>query len=192
MKKSVLTALAVSVAVGGIGLSTAASANPRGGNMPAFEDFDTNGDGIITQEEVGAKEAVKFAEFDTNGDGFLDADELKDRMLTRGERRRGGGNRGGQGQQGHGNPERTQTQQQERAQTQQRERTQSQQRERMDLAVTHMLQRADADGDGSLSIEESRPPQAGKMFERFDADGNGEVTQEEWDAAIAQRGQRNN
>ena len=180
MKKSVFTALAVSIAVGGLGLTTMASANSRGGKMPSFETFDTNGDGVITQAEIEANGAAKFAESDTNGDGFLDADELKAQMMTRGEGRRGGdrghGQGGAKGSKGQGNPE----------------LMQAQQGERMDLAVTHMLQRADADGDGKLSMEESRPPQAGKLFERFDADGNGEVTKEEWDAAIAQRGQRNN
>ena len=180
MKKSVLTALAVSIAVGGLGLTTMASAKPRGDKMPSFEMFDTNGDGVITQAEIEASGAAKFAESDTNGDGFLDADELKAKMMERGEGRRGGDRRQGQGgkgpKDGQGNPE----------------LMQAQQGERMDLAVTHMLQRADADGDGKLSMDESRPPQAGQMFERFDADGNGEVTQAEWDAAVAQRGNPNN
>ena len=181
MKKSVLTALAVSIAVGGLGLSTMASASPRGGNMPSFADFDTDGDGIITQAEIDVVGTAKFAESDTNGDGFLDADELKAKMLAQRDGRRGGnrghGQDGAKGQKGdQGNPE----------------LMQAQQGERMDLAVKHMLQRADADGDGKLSMEEARPPKAGQMFERIDADGNGEVTQEEWDAAIAKRGNRNN
>lgn len=187
MKKSVLTALAVSIAVGGLGLSTMASANPRGGQMPSFETFDTDGDGVITQAEIEAKGAAKFAESDTNGDGFLDADELKAKIMERGEGRRGGnrsergdhgrGHDGNKGpRDGQGNPE----------------LMEAQKSERLDLAAEHMLERADADGDGKLSLEESRPPKAGQMFERVDADGDGEVTQEEWDAAISKRGNRNN
>jgi len=181
MKKSVLSVLAVSVAVGGLGLSTMASAKPRGGNMPTFAAFDTNGDGVITQAEVDAIGTAKFAETDTNGDGFLDADEMKAQMLERGEGRRGGsrghGQDGAKGpKDGQGNPE----------------LMQAQQSERMDLAIKHKLQRADADGDGKLSMEETRSPKAGQMFERIDTDGNGQVTQEEWDVAIAKRGTRNN
>ncbi len=179
MKKSVLTALAVSVAVGGLGLATMASANPRGGKMPSFETFDTNADNVITQAEIEANGAARFAQSDANGDGYLDAYELKAKMMEQRDGRRGGGERGhGQdgGKAGQGNPE----------------LMRAQQGERMDLAVKHLLQRADADGDGKLSMEESRPPQAGRLFERIDADGNGEVTQAEWDAAVAQRGNRNN
>lgn len=183
MKKGILTAMAVSIAVGGLGLSTIASANPRGGKMPGFERFDTNGDGVITQAEVEAIGAAKFAKSDTNGDGFLDAEELKARIMARGERRRGGDRgrgsdcaKGPKGDRGLGNPE----------------LKQAQRAERIDLAVTHMLQRADADGDGMLSMDESRPPQAERMFDRVDADGNGEVTLEEWDAAKSRRGRRHN
>ena len=181
MKKSILTALAVSIAVGGLGLTTAASANQRGDKMPSFETFDTNADGVITQAEIEANAGAKFAESDTNGDGFLDADELKAKMMERGEGRRGGdrghGRDGDKGpKDGQGNPE----------------LMQAQKSERMDLAITHMMQRADTDGDGKLSMEEARPPKAGKMFEHFDADENGEVTQEEWDAAVQQRGKRHN
>ncbi len=182
MKKSVLTALAVSIAVGGLGLSTMASAKSRGGNMPSFADFDTDGNGIITQAEIDAIGAAKFAESDTNGDGFLDTDELSAKMTDRGENRRGGGRghggngqkgqHGGEGQQGNGDPE----------------LMEAQRAERMELATTHMLQRADTDGDGKLSMDEVRPPKAGQMFERLDADDNGEVSQAEWDAAMSQRG----
>jgi Ca2+-binding EF-hand superfamily protein len=180
MKKSILTALAVSIAVGGLGLSTTASAKPRGGDMPGFETFDTNADGVITQAEIEAIGAAKFAESDTNNDGFLDAGELKAKLMERSEGRRGGDRghgRDGKGpKDGQGNPE----------------LMQAQKSERMDLAITHMIQRADTDGDGKLSMEEARPPKAGKMFERFDADENGEVTQAEWDAAIQRRGKHNN
>ncbi|OUS07113.1 hypothetical protein A9Q96_07335 [Rhodobacterales bacterium 52_120_T64] len=186
MKKIVLTAVAVSIAAGSLGFSTTASANQRGDrqrghNMPSFADFDTNSDGIISQAEIDLIHTAKFAESDTNGDGFLDADELKAQMMDRDEGRRGGdrghrqdGAKGSNEEQG--NPE----------------LMQAQHEERMDLAAKHMLERADADGDGVLSIEEARPPKAAQMFDRVDADGNGEITQEEWDAAVAKRGNRHN
>ena len=178
MKKSVLTVLAVSIAVSGLGFSTMASAKSRGGNMPSFEEFDTNGDGIITQAEIDLIGVAKFAENDTNGDGYLDADELAARKMDRNENRRGGERgHGSKGQNDQGNPELMEAQQQER----------------VALAITHMIQRADTDGDGMLSMDEARPPKSGQMFERVDADNNGEVTKAEWDDAMSQRGnQRGN
>ena len=181
MKKSVLTALAVSIAVGGFGLTTMASAKPRGNKMPEFATFDTNGDGVITQAEVDAKGVAKFAEADTSGDEYLDADELKAQMMARGEGRRSGGR--GNDQDGSKAPKDGQGN---------AELREAQKAERMELAIKQLLERADADGDGKLSMEESHSPKAGKMFEHFDANDNGEVTKEEWDAAIAQRGNRNN
>jgi Ca2+-binding EF-hand superfamily protein len=86
MKKITLTALAISIAVGGMGFLTAVMAKPgsmRGGQMPSFEMLDTNGDGVITQTEINAIGAGRFAESDANGDGYLDADELKAQMGER-------------------------------------------------------------------------------------------------------------
>ncbi len=260
MKKSALTALAVSIAVGGLGLTTVASAQPRGDKMPSFEMFDTNGDGVITLAEIEAIGAEKFAKSDTNGDGFLDADELNGQMMmTRGEGRRGMGL--GHGQEGakwqkggRGDTELMQAQRGERmdlaikhmleradtdgdgkldadelkaqmmargegrrgmgrghgqeganwqkgghgnagmmqAQHGNAGMMQAQHGKRMGMAIENMLERADADGDGKLSMEEAHPAKAGQMFERFDTDGNGEISQEEWDAAVGKHGNLKN
>lgn len=55
-----------------------------------------------------------------------------------------------------------------------------------------MIERADENGDGKLGFDEVNSPRMSKMFEHIDADGNGEITQEEWEAAKAKRGNRNN
>lgn len=51
---------------------------PRGprGPMFNFEEIDANGDGQITQDEITAHAAARFAAADTDGDGALSADEL--------------------------------------------------------------------------------------------------------------------
>ncbi len=73
MTKTLTVTLALALA--GMGI-TGAVAAPQRANMPTFENLDTNGDGVITQTELDAKQAAKFAENDLNGDGFLDAAEL--------------------------------------------------------------------------------------------------------------------
>ena len=55
------------------------------------EQFDTNGDGDITQEEIDAARAAQLVEFDADGDGSLSLDEyealwldaMRDRMVDR-------------------------------------------------------------------------------------------------------------
>ena len=189
MKKVTLTALTITVALGGLGVSSAVMASQRGQNMPSFENFDTNGDGVITQAEVEAHGAAKFAESDANGDGYLDAEELQAQLEARRSERRGPmgdkgpmGNKGPMG--GH-----TDADQDNSGFV---EMMQRQFNERMEYAAAQMLQRMDTDGDGKVSAEEAQAPAAGRMFERVDADGNGEVTQEEWDALKNRRGRHNN
>ncbi len=176
MKKYTLTALAVSVAIGGMGLSTAATAMQRERQIPSFTELDTSGDGVLTQAEIATIGAARFAESDTNGDGFLDAEELKAQITARMQSRTGERDGVKGPREGKGSPELLQTQMSER----------------IALAVKHMLQRADTDGDGQLSLEEARPPKAGDMFARVDADGNGEISLEEWEAAKVKHDRRNN
>jgi Ca2+-binding EF-hand superfamily protein len=47
-----------------------------GGPGMMFEQFDTNGDGSVTLEEVTAFQDARFAKADTNGDGKLDQAEM--------------------------------------------------------------------------------------------------------------------
>lgn len=44
-------------------------------SMPAFEDVDQNGDGVISQEEAQTVEGLDFAAADTNQDGQLSREE---------------------------------------------------------------------------------------------------------------------
>jgi RND family efflux transporter MFP subunit len=66
-----------------------ASRGPGGGGM--LQNFDRNGDGRLSQDEVPPQMASRFATGDKNGDGFLDADEIS--ALPR--RGPGGGRPGG-------------------------------------------------------------------------------------------------
>lgn len=52
-----------------------------------FRQLDTNGDRAIQSSEIQAARAALFDRLDTNGDGFLDAEELRAAAQLVGERR---------------------------------------------------------------------------------------------------------
>ena len=47
-----------------------------------FDRLDTNKDGIITQAEMEARGAERFAKIDANGDGMISAEEFSARAKT--------------------------------------------------------------------------------------------------------------
>ena len=80
------------------------------GMMSSFSDFDTDGDGKITQTEFettqqarqaqqaesgrlmrNAANAPTFGDIDTDGNGVIDATEFKNHQMTRMQQRPGGG-----------------------------------------------------------------------------------------------------
>lgn len=83
-----ITLIALIAAVGVT--STAAVAIARGGPDQArlFEAFDTNQDGSITQEEIAAVAATRFANADTDSNGVLTAEEMLAAMDREGTERR--------------------------------------------------------------------------------------------------------
>lgn len=67
--------------------------------------------------------------------------------------------------------------------------------ERMTKRISKHIERADTNGDGSLSLEEATASQGDrteKMFERFDTDADGTITQAELEAGkgMFKRGKR--
>ena len=48
----------------------------NGGQPPQFSDFDTNGDGVLTSDEVRGPMKRDFDQMDSNGDGQVTESEL--------------------------------------------------------------------------------------------------------------------
>ena len=68
----------------------AANAKEQGGKMRGpqepritFEELDLDGDGFVTEDDLAAHAAARFAASDSNGDGVLSADELEAATLKR-------------------------------------------------------------------------------------------------------------
>ena len=72
MTRTLITSTAIILAAS---MSIAAAAE-RGGAKFDFETIDADGNGEITQAEISAFEAAKFAEADTNRDGLLSKEEI--------------------------------------------------------------------------------------------------------------------
>ena len=67
MSKRLMTTLAALGLFSGVALAA----------PPAFQDIDTNNDGVITQEEASKVEGLDMASADTNGDGQLSQQEYE-------------------------------------------------------------------------------------------------------------------
>lgn len=165
MKKSELikiTALSGLIAIGGV----AASAKTDGEDHrkgPMFETIDANGDGAVTQEEMSAHDAARFAMADADGDGFLTANEmLKVRGGKRAEKMLKKFDKDGNGELDESELE-------------------AAAEHRGGKRAAKMMEHLDANGDGKLALSEMtarRDP--AKMFERLDEDKNGSLSAEEF------------
>ena len=82
MKRNTALFGAIILAVAGTSFPAVAQDRGQGPRGPLFqfEEIDANSDGKITQEEIDAHAAARFAAADTNGDGSLSADELLARL----------------------------------------------------------------------------------------------------------------
>lgn len=117
-----------------------------------FASMDANSDGSVSKEEAGdGRLAEKFDEIDADKSGTITQEEL--RAHKKDHHKRGEhGERGEHRGKHHGTPE-------ERA--------------------TKMLEKYDANGNGSLSAEEVADGRLAKKFTDIDADGDGSATREE-------------
>ena len=120
-------------------------------------------------DRAGMRGGADFSELDTNGDGVLTSADL----AAAAEERFAGLDADGDGQI---------TQSELAAAADQREQ------DRRERRLSAMLERFDADSNGTLSLEElSAGDRAGRMLERADADGDGQITQAEFES-IEKRG----
>jgi Ca2+-binding EF-hand superfamily protein len=133
--------------------------SPRG--LPAFlRMLDTDHDGRLSREEL-SKAVELFDRFDRNHDGFLDQKELMEMPSVA------------------SSDEPTITPSQGFGRLRRRQAAQA------DRNVTQLLQRADADGDGKLSMEEA-PPFLKKQFAKIDTNGDGFLDKSELEAWFRQ------
>jgi len=140
-----------------------------------FKAFDKNGDGVLTQDEVPEKLAMRIAAADANGDGKITKEELEQ---ARAAHEGAGG----------GKPidkifERLDVNKDGKLT-----------KEELPERLADKLMKADADGDGAVTkeeLEQARQKMAGqfvdKLFERFDANRDGKLTKEELPERIADR-----
>ena len=83
-KSVIIAALSLSI----VGVAAAqAGGKHRGGLYKHFDTIDANADGFVTQDEMSAHHAKRFAAKDTNGDGALSKDEMRAAMMGKMEQR---------------------------------------------------------------------------------------------------------
>ncbi|SEW10822.1 EF-hand domain pair [Aliiroseovarius sediminilitoris] len=137
---------------------------PRGGFMQMeFADLDIDANGQITVDDLQASAQARFSAADADGNGELTAEELQtQRNAKMAERQAKAGD--------------------------QQKRSDPMAEKRMGWMIEEMIAKRDANGNGTLSLDEMSPDQArlDRMIDRFDTDDDNALSQAEFDAAQKQ------
>jgi Ca2+-binding EF-hand superfamily protein len=128
---------------------TPVSASAKGGERVTFEQLDADSDGALTPAELAAHAATRFEAADANGDGFLTSEELT--AMAKADANK-----------------------------------------RAEKRIEKMIKHRDADGDGKLNVAEMTPSEdrQTRRFERADKDGNGSLSAEEFEEGMSKRGHK--
>ncbi|WP_417461073.1 EF-hand domain-containing protein [Kordiimonas sp.] len=151
----------ISVALAALITSQAQAAGDRG---ERFKEADTDGNGVVTYDEMMGKVKTKFSEFDKNGDGYLELAELPKEMPIpeRMEKRM----------------KRHQERMEERAEKAGRDFDADDMGGKWKPTRIKFIAKHDRDGDEKVSVDEFATRMV-HHFKRMDVNGNGEVTQDE-------------
>lgn len=140
MKTQILIATLLSLtAATAASLAVAKPGAGREGQHPTFEQLDADSDGQLSTAEIEAAGEMRFRTMDADGDGALTVEELIAHQQVRAEQR-----------------------------------------------ISRMMERFDANGDGQLSFEElPKRPGLQRLLQKADTDGNGSISKAEFDTAQA-------
>ncbi|MDA5094113.1 hypothetical protein O2N63_08420 [Aliiroseovarius sp. KMU-50] len=130
-----------------------------------FADLDVDKSGLITSEDLQAKAQARFDGADANGDGELGLDEIKAHVNAIAKERMEQRHASKDGR-GHGaNAPRME--------------------KKIEWIASRMLDKRDADNNGTLSMDELMPDQArfDRMIDRFDVDDDNAISAAEFDEA---------
>lgn len=158
----------ISVALAAL-ITSQAQAGDRG---ERFKEADTDGNGVITYEEMMATVKTKFAKFDKNGDGYLELAELpKEMPIPEHMEKR---------------MKRHMERMEERAEDNGHDFDSEKMGDKWKPTRIKFIARHDRDGDEKVSVDEFASG-AVRHFKRADVNGNGEVTKDEIKEAMKQR-----
>jgi len=151
-----------------LGTMIAGASFAAAGKGDRFKELDTNGNGVVTHDEMMAAVKVHFDKLDKNGDGYLTLAELpKEMPIPEHMEKR---------------MEKRMERMAERAEKAGREFDEEELQDRFKPTRIQFVAKHDRDGDEQVSLEEFSS-RAVSMFKRADGNGDGEVTKAEMEDA---------
>lgn len=161
----------------------------RGGILAAsFADLDTDGSGMITEEDLAARGEARFAEADTDGDGKITAAELETAIGARIAADIAARTESDKTATAEGTPPQPQ-----RPGRSDRTMPANMAQHIAARIIDRLDTETDGARDGALTLAEMTPSAAmapGRVIDRFDTDDDNAISEAEFDAAKAEFGDR--